>query len=272
VTEALVATTQNTEHGTGHRTATRWRFLHVVHRNFLVWRKLIGSALVGHLADPLIWLVGLGFGLGSLMPSIGGLSYIAFLGSGMLCYSAMNSASFEGLWSAFTRLKMQRTWESILHAPMTVTDIVVGEWMWAGLKGTLSGAAILLVMTLLGIVKSPAALWVLPVVLLVGLAFAGLALIVTALAKSYDLFTYYFSLILMPMTLVSGVFFPIDQLPRAMQVIAQFLPLVHATTLGRALVVGTPPGNIALHIIVLLVYALATVTIASKLVERRLMR
>ncbi len=272
MTEAVVATTQNTEHGTGHRTATRWRFLHVVHRNFLVWRKLIGSALVGHLADPLIWLVGLGFGLGSLMPSIGGLSYIAFLGSGMLCYSAMNSASFEGLWSAFTRLKMQRTWESILHAPMTVTDIVVGEWMWAGLKGTLSGAAILLVMTLLGIVKSAAALWVLPVVLLVGLAFAGLALIVTALAKSYDLFTYYFSLILMPMTLVSGVFFPIDQLPKAMQVIAQFLPLVHATTLGRALVVGTPPGNIALHIIVLLVYALATVTIASKLVERRLMR
>jgi lipooligosaccharide transport system permease protein len=268
VTEAAIATdtTRSAER------ATPWRFVHVVHRNYLVWRKLIGSALVGHLADPLIWLVGLGFGLGSLMPSIGGLRYIEFLATGMLAYSAMNSASFEGLWSAFTRLKMQRTWESILNAPMTVADIVIGEWVWTALKGTLSGAAILLVMTLLGIVQSPMALWVLPLVLLVGLAFGGLALIVTALAKSYDLFTYYFSLFLMPMTLVSGVFFPLEQLPKIAQVIAHFLPLVHATTLARALVVGTPIDNAVLHIGVLVIYAAITVTVAAKLVERRLMR
>ena len=110
-----------------------------------------GSALVGHLADPLMWLVGLGFGIGSLLPTVGGLTYLEFLGSGMLCYSVMNSASFEALYSAFTRLKHQRTWEGILHAPMTVTDIVVGEWLWAALKGALSGAAILLVMAALGL-------------------------------------------------------------------------------------------------------------------------
>jgi lipooligosaccharide transport system permease protein len=250
---------------------SRWRFLHVVHRHYLVWRKLLGSALVGHLADPLIWLVGLGFGLGSLMPSIGGLSYLAFLSSGMVCYSAMNSASFEGLWSAFTRLKMQRTWESILHAPMTVTDVVLGEWVWAALKGLLSSAAILLVMTALGIVDSPRALWVLPLALLVGLCFAGLALIVTATAKSYDLFTYYFSLFLMPMTLVSGVFFPFEQLPKAVQIAAQALPLTHATTLARGLVVGTPIDNVALHIAVLVAYAGTTVFIAIRLVRKRLM-
>jgi lipooligosaccharide transport system permease protein len=268
VTDAAVTTGAQTS----PRNATRWRFVHVVHRNYLVWRKLLGSALIGHLADPLIWLVGLGFGLGSLMPSIGGLSYIAFLGTGMLAYSTMNSASFEGLWSAFTRLKMQRTWDGILHAPMTAIDIVVGEWVWIALKGTLSGVSILIVMTLFGIVESPVALWVLPILLLVGLAFGGLALIVTALAKSYDLFTYYFSLFLMPMTLLSGVFYPIEQLPKAMQVLAHFLPLVHATTLTRALVVGTPAGNIALHIVVLVLYAAVTVIIAAKLVEKRLMR
>jgi lipooligosaccharide transport system permease protein len=251
--------------------ATRWRFVYVVHRNYLVWRKLIGSALVGHLADPLIWLVGLGFGLGKLMPPIGGLRYIEFLASGMLCYSAMNSASFEGLWSAFTRLKMQRTWESILNAPMTVGDVVIGEWVWAALKATLSGAAILLVMALLDIVKSPLAVWTLPILLLVGLAFAGLALIVTALAKTYDLFTYYFSLFLMPMTLISGVFFPLEQLPRAAQIAAQLLPLVHATTIARGLVVGTPIDQLLLHLAVLAIYAGVTVAVAVKLVERRLM-
>ena len=100
-----------------------FRFLQVVHRNYLGWRQLLGSALVGHLVDPLLWLVGLGFGLGSLLPTVGGLTYLEFLGSGMLCYSVMNSASFEALYSAFTRLKHQRTWEGILHAPMTVTDV-----------------------------------------------------------------------------------------------------------------------------------------------------
>lgn len=250
--------------------ATPWRFVHVVHRNYLVWRKLLGSALVGHLADPLIWLVGLGFGLGSLLPTMGGLSYMEFLGSGMLCYSVMNSASFEGLWSAFTRLKIQRTWESILHAPMTVADIVVGEWVWAALKGMLSGIAILLVMALLGLVKSLSALWVLPIVMLVGLAFAGLALIVTALAKAYDLFTYYFSLLIMPMMLVSGVFFPSEQLPRAVQAVAQLLPLIHATALTRGLVVGAPLDNVALHVGVLAFYSAATVYIAIRLIHRRL--
>lgn len=265
---ALTALDERARHAA--HAANRWRFVHVVRRNYLVWRKLLGSALVGHLADPLIWLVGLGFGLGSLLPSVGGLSYMAFLGSGMLCYSAMNSASFEGLWSAFTRLKMQRTWESILQAPMTVTDVVVGEWVWAALKGTLSGVAILAVMAGLGLVKSLVALWVLPIVLLVGLTFAGLALIVTALAKAYDLFTYYFSLFIMPMMLVSGVFFPSEQLPKAVQYVAQALPLVHATALTRGLVVGAPLDNIPIHVGVLVIYSAGTVLIAARLVQRRL--
>jgi lipooligosaccharide transport system permease protein len=267
VTDASVITTG----AAATRSATPWRFVHVVHRNYLVWRKLLGSALVGHLADPLIWLVGLGFGLGSLLPTIGGLTYLEFLGSGMLCYSVMNSASFEGLWSAFTRLKTQRTWESILHAPMTVTDIVVGEWVWAALKGMLSGMAILLVMAALGLVASLAALWVIPVVMLVGLAFAGLALVVTALARGYDTFTYYFSLLIMPMMLVSGVFFPSAQLPKAVQIIAQALPLVHGTALTRGLVVGAPLDNVALHVGVLALYAAVTVLVAVRLIQRRLL-
>ena len=128
------------------------RSLHVVHRNFLVWRKLVFASLVGNLADPMIYLVGLGFGLGAFMPPIEGFRYINYLAAGMVCYSAMNSATFEALYSAFSRLKMQRTWEGILHAPMTPTDVVLGEWLWAALKATLSGTAMLLAMYVLGIV------------------------------------------------------------------------------------------------------------------------
>jgi lipooligosaccharide transport system permease protein len=249
---------------------SHWRFLHIVYRNYKVWRKTMISSLVTHLADPLIWLVGLGFGLGSLLPSVGGLSYLAFFGSGMLCYGAMNSASFEALWSAFTRLKMQRTWESILNAPMKVTDIVIGEWISAALKGALSGTAIFLVMIALGLVKSWTALWVLPVILLTGLSFASCALVVTAMARSYDLFNFYFNLVIMPMMLISGVFFPMEQLPHAVQIVSQLFPLVHATTLARGFVAGAPLDHITLHVGVIVLYGAAGFFIANRFICKRL--
>jgi lipooligosaccharide transport system permease protein len=117
------------------------RFLYLVERNFLVWRKLLVPSLLANLADPLIYLLGLGFGVGALIGNIDGRPYSTFLAGGMLCYSTLNSASAEALYSAFSRLKVQRTWEGILHAPMTITDVVVGEWLWAAAKATLSGSA-----------------------------------------------------------------------------------------------------------------------------------
>lgn len=246
------------------------RFRHVVYRNFRVWRKLLAASLVGNLIDPLFWLVGLGFGLGSLLPTVGGMRYLEFLGSGIICYGVMYSTSFEALWSAFTRLKQQRTWEGILHAPMTVTDIVVGEWVWAALKGVLSGVAILAVMAALGLVRTPMALWALPVMLLTGLAFAGIALVITALAKSYDHFVFYFTLFITPMMLVSGVFFPTQQLPRAVQLVAQLLPLSHATQLARGLVLGRPIENAAGHVAVLVLIAVTGVVLARRLTAKRL--
>ena len=254
------------------RRRDRLRFGHVVYRNFLVWRKLLVPSLLGNLADPLIWLVGLGFGLGSLLPSIGNLTYLEFLGSGMLCYAVMYSASFEALYSAFSRLKIQRTWEGILLAPMTVTDVVLGEWVWAAAKSTLSGGAILFVMALLGLVESAAALAMLPVAFLLGLAFAGVALVITALADSYDFFVYYFTLVITPMMLVSGVFFPSAQLPPIVQSIAAALPLVHATELSRGLTVGALLDGVLLHVAVITFYGVASVLLAIRLVRKRLAR
>ena len=246
------------------------RALHVVRRNYLVWRKLMWPSLVGNLADPLIYLVGLGFGLGAFLPPIEGVPYINFLAGGMICYSTMNSASFEGLYSAFSRLQMQRTWEGILHAPMTVRDIVVGEWLWAGSKATLSGAAILLVMYALGIVRGVEPLAVLPVVLLVGLCFAGIALVMTTLARSYDFFVYYFTLFVTPMMFASGVFFPRTSLPAPVRLIGELLPLTHATELARSITLGTSLERPLVNAAVLLAYSLAGVALAARIARRRL--
>ena len=248
------------------------RCLHLVHRNFLVWRKLMVPSLIGNLAEPLIYLVGLGYGVGALIGEVDGKPYITFLASGMICYSTMNSASFEALYSAFARPHVQRTWEGILHAPLTSDDIVIGEWLWAGIKALFSGTAILLVMYAFGIVHGFAPLAVLPVALLIGLAFAGLALVVTSLAKSYDFFTYYFVLLMTPMTFLSGIYFPLRQLPEIAQQVAWFLPLAHAASLARGITIGDPMPWPAVSVLVLLAYGTAGVTLSVHLVRKRLSR
>jgi lipooligosaccharide transport system permease protein len=149
---------------------------------------------------------------------------------------------------------------------------MAGELLWAAAKATLSGAAILVVIAVLGFVASPLALWALPVIFLTGLAFAALGLIVTALAPSYDFFMYYFTLFITPMILLCGVFFPTDQLPPLVQGVGAWLPLTHAVALVRPLLSGVIPQNIAMHLAALLVVAVAAFWCALVLTRRRLLK
>jgi len=248
------------------------RFIPVWRRNFLVWRKLAIPSILGNLADPMVYMLGLGYGIGTLLPEVGGVPYIAFLAAGAVCFSTMNSATFETLYSAFSRMQVQKTWEAILNAPVSLDDLVLGELMWAASKACLSGVAILGVAAALGLVHSPLALWALPLIFLTGLAFAALGLVMTALAPSFDFFMYYFTLFVTPMTLLSGVFFPVEQLPAAFQALSSLLPLSHAVKLTRPLFFGEVPAQAWLHIAVLAGYAVAAFWLALGLARRRLLR
>ena len=240
-------------------------------RNALVWRKLAIASLLGNLADPLIYLLGLGYGLGAMIGDVNGSPYIVFLAAGSLCSATMNAATFEAFYSSFSRMHVQRTWEAIMNAPVSLDDVVAGEWLWAASKATLSGLAILLVAILLGLVHSPMALWVLPLVPLIGLTFGAIALVVTALARGYDAFSYYFTSVITPMLFLSGVFFPLDQLPTPMRIAAHLFPLAHAVELVRPLMLGNVPSDVLLHLAVLLAYALGGFYLALVLFRRRLL-
>jgi lipooligosaccharide transport system permease protein len=142
----------------------------------------------------------------------------------------------------------QKTYEAILATPLEIDDILAGEMLWCATKSLFSGMAILAVATVLGVVESWQALWVIPVVFLIGLCFAGLALIMSSLAYNYDFFNYYFVLIITPMYILCGVFYPIESLPAAMHGAVQVLPLTHAVMLTRSLVAGrTDPAAAAHH-------------------------
>ena len=247
------------------------RFLAVWRRNFLVWRKLAIPSILGNLADPLIFLFGLGYGLGSLLGNMGGTSYFAFLAGGFLASSSMFAATFESLYSAFSRMHMQKTWDAILNTPMTLEDILAGEWAWAATKSLAAGACMLAVVAAFGFAASPLALATIPVVMLIGLAFAGIGLAFNALATGYDFFSYYMTLVLTPMMMLSGVFFPMDQLPVAVQIVAQILPLSHGVALTRPLLLGEIPQSILLHVGVLLAYAVGGFALAVVLTRRRLL-
>ena len=176
------------------------RCLHVWRRNLLVWKKLALASMIGNLADPMLYMLGFGYGLGRMMPdAFGGTSYIAFLAAGTVCSSTMMSASFEAMYSGFSRMHVQKTWEAIMNTPLNLDDVVLGEAVWAASKSLLSGLAVLLVAAVLGLCASTLSLWVIPVIFITGLAFGSLGLIMTALSPSYDFFVYYMTLIITPM-------------------------------------------------------------------------
>lgn len=256
------------------------RWWAVVQRNFLVWRRLFWPSLVGNLAEPLFVLVAFGYGVGGLVgelsvPSLAAaglpatIPYIAFLASGSIVMSTMVSASFESLYSAYSRMAPQRTWEGILQAPISLEEIVLAEMVWAGLKSFFTASAILLVMALLGLVESPLALLALPVLFLVGLCFASIGLIFTALARGYDFFTYFTTLVMTPMTFISGVYFPVEQLPEWLRVISSLLPLAAGVELVRPLFFGVWPADALLRLGQLVVTGALAYAAALTLLRRR---
>ncbi|MGA7979827.1 MAG: ABC transporter permease [Chromatiaceae bacterium] len=245
--------------------------LAVWRRNVLVWRKLLGPALLMNFGEPTLYLIGLGYGLGGFIGQMADMPYLAFLASGIIASSAMTTATFEGMYSVYTRLEPQRTYEAILATPLEVDDILFGEMLWCGTKSLFSGVGILTVSAALGVVGGWHALWVLPVVFLIGLCFAGLALIMSAVATNYDFFNYYFVLAVTPMFMLCGVFYPISSLPQAMQGFVQFLPLTHAVALTRPLVAGQPVTDPLTHLGVLAFYAAAGFSVAVVLVRKRLL-
>ncbi|WNO05698.1 ABC transporter permease [Rhodoferax mekongensis] len=249
------------------------RFWPVFLRNLLVWRKLAIPSLVGNIAEPLMWLVAFGYGMGALVGQITvngqQVPYILFLASGSICMSAMQSASFEALYSAFSRMHVQKTWDGIMNAPVSLDNVVLAEMLWAAFKSLFTVTAIMGVMLALSISHSPKLLVAWPILLGVGITFSCIALIFNALAKGYDFFTYYFTLFLTPMMFLSGVFFPLEQLPQAVRVVADWLPLSNAVALVRPLFMDQWPTDTMRHLGVLVGYAVVSFWVALALTRKR---
>lgn len=241
---------------------------HVWLRNVRVWKKLALPSLLGNVADPVMALMAFGLGLGSMIAGVDGQPYLNFLAVGAVCISAMNAATFEALYSAFSRMHVQKTWDAIMNTPVRLHEVVLGEWLWAGTKSAISAGAMMLVIALLGI--GGFKFWLIGWIVLVfaGLMFSALGLCVNAKAPGFDFFMFYFTLAITPQTFLSGAFFPRENLPDWLAVVAQWLPLSVVVDALRSLY-SENWSDLPALLLILVVYLVVAVYFAVSFTQKR---
>ncbi len=247
--------------------------LAVTHRQYIVWRKLIWSALATNVANPLLFLFAFGLGLGQFVERMGDLPYLAFVVPGIMAYAAMFAASFETTIGAYTRYQQQGNWDAIMATPVSLAELLLGEVLWAALKALLSAVCVLAVGWVWGGVLSLAgALIALPLVFAASLGFACFGLAATAYARGYEYFSYFFSFWITPMFVFCGVFFDISRFPAAVQVISWLFPMTHLIAIVRPLTTGAAldPFMVMLHIAYLAAISSLAFFLAYREARRRM--
>ena len=180
------------------------------------WKVEVGGIVI----EPFIMLVAMGFGLGAFVDDFGDLTYAEFLAGGIVASYAMFHATFDSTFGAYLRMESHHIYEAVLFTPLGPEDIVVGEVMWGATRATLSGTSVLVVASMFGLVGSPLAILAVPSAFLIGFMISSIAMIMTATATTIGAMNNFFTLFILPMFYVSGVFFPLDRLPEAVQTLS----------------------------------------------------
>jgi lipooligosaccharide transport system permease protein len=246
-------------------------------RNMTIFRKYWKTLLLPNFFEPLLYLAALGLGLGTFIQrgGIEGQSYVQFIAPGLLASNAMFAASFESTFNTYVKLKIQRTYDAIVTTPVNAEDVVAGEYLWAGTRAALYGTGFLVVLTVLGLVfgepliTSWWAFSIPPVLLMIGIMFSVTGTLFTSLIDRIDLFSYYFTLVVTPLFLFSGIFFPIEDFPAPVPQVAWFTPLYHAVNVCRALAVGPTPA-VLVDVAWILIFTSALALLPIHLMRRRL--
>jgi lipooligosaccharide transport system permease protein len=251
----------------------RARFL--VERNIYVYRRTWIVILSGFF-EPLFYLGSIGFGLGALVGTVNGpgglpISYQLFVAPALLASAAMNGAIAEGTFNFFFKLRYNKTFDAILATPLSAGDVAVGELIWALIRGGIYAIAFLLVMVVLGLAVSPWVLLTVPAALLIGFAFGAVAMAATSFMRTWQDFDLV-NLVILPMFLFSGTFYPIDAYPEALRVFVQLTPLYQGVDLLRSLTVGHLDPVLLVHVAYLAVMGIAGLYLVSRRLDKLLLK
>jgi len=250
------------------------RSIRLIERNLYVYKHGWLIILSGFF-EPLFYLLSIGFGLGALIGTIPGpgghpISYQLFVAPALLASSSMNGAISEATFNFFFKLNYNKTFASILSTPLSPGDIAVGELSWALIRGGLYAIGFMVVMVVLGLVVSPFLVLALPAALLVGFAFGAVGMAATSFMKTWQDFDL-IQLVILPLFLFSGTFYPIETYPEALRVIVQLTPLYQGVDLIRALTVGAISPILAFHVAYLAVMGIGGLVVVSRRLDRLLL-
>ena len=251
----------------------RARFL--VERNIYVYRHTWIVILSGFF-EPLFYLGSIGFGLGALVGTVNGpgglpITYQLFVAPALLASAAMNGAIAEGTFNFFFKLRYNKTFDAILATPLSAGDVAVGELVWALIRGGIYAIAFLLVMAILGLAVSPWVLLTVPAALLTGFAFGAVAMAATSFMRTWQDFDL-INLVILPMFLFSGTFYPIDAYPEALRIFVQLTPLYQGVDLLRSLAVGHVDPVLIVHVAYLAVMGIAGLYVVSRRLDKLLLK
>jgi lipooligosaccharide transport system permease protein len=233
------------------------------------WRSTTFSSTI----EPTIYLLAFGFGLGSIVSSVGnGISYEEFVGTGMVAMAVLFASAMPSMFGTFVKYQFQHTYDAILAAPVDTEELVSAEALWMAMRASVYGCAPLLVAIAFGLDPSWGMLAVPAINFTAGFGWSCFGIAIAAFLKSIDNFSYVTSAVITPLFLVAGTFWPIDQLPEWGQVLAQLNPLYHCVELVRHAAFGwegwADVGNFAALVgFGLVMWRLAIVGMTRKLID-----
>ena len=203
------------------------------------WRSTTFSSTV----EPTVYLLAFGFGFGSIVSEVAGYDYVEFVGTGVVATAVLFSSAFPAMFGTMVKYQFQRTYDAILAAPVDTEELVTAEALWIAARAGTFGCVPLLVSMLFGLDPSWGMLVVPFVAFLTGFGFAAFGILISAVLKSIDNFSYVTSIVLTPLMLVAGTYFPIDRLPEWAQVAANLNPLYHLVQIAVSYTHLTLPTN-----------------------------
>jgi lipooligosaccharide transport system permease protein len=251
------------------------RSIHVIERNLVLFPHF-WKVLAAGFVEPVLYLFGIGFGIGSLVHSIPladghTVSYAVFVAPALMASSAMNGAIYETTMNMFFKLRHMKIYDSMVATPVGVEDVAAGEVMWAVARGSVYSVGFLVIMLALGLVSSPWAILAIPAALLVGVAFAALGAALTTFIRQWQDLDIV-QLALQPMFLFSATFFPITVYPPALRFIVELTPLYHGIDLIRGLTTGAIGPGLLGDVAYLAAVALVGVTVAAMRLRSQLIK
>ena len=248
--------------------------VHILERNRFIFRRGWMVIFSGFF-EPVFFLLGIGFGLGSLIGTVTGpggaqIPYAVFVAPALLATASMNGAVYDST-NMFFRLRYEKAYDGMLATPMNVGDIALGEVIWALGRGALYGLGFLVVMFVFGLVPSAWGVLALPASMLIGFATAATGLAATTFMRSWQDLDLLF-VVTLPLSLFSGTFFPIETYPAPLQLLVQLSPLYRGVDLVRGLTTGAIGWNLVIDVVFLAVMGAFFLWVASRRLGKMLIK